>query len=305
MTGVRKFARVKVPPIAAAVHRAARRRALRAARRGDRGAHGPAVPRHGPAVPPLLPRDARRRRRGRRGRSRRPARRDRDRPATTATRRHADPTGDRRHDERRGARGPDARVGPGGIPGLRRRRTPRARRPLVLREPRSTRPEGRAVDAGHAARAPVAGGPAGRVRGGAARRHPGASPLRLLRILRRGVRGSGGAGPRRPRDQADPLSHLGRQPDHPLPGAGRRRRQAGGGPRRAEGAIRRGSQHLVRTNAGNGWGARGVRHGGPQDAREDLPGGAPGERRHPTVRAPGDRQLQLRRPRDCTKTSGC
>ncbi len=73
-------------------------------------------------------------------------------------------------------------------------------------------------------------------------RRAGAPPVRVVHDERRGLPRTGRA-PARARDQADPVPHLGRQPDRR--GAHQRRRagQAGARPRRGQGALRRGREH--------------------------------------------------------------
>ena len=73
-----------------------------------------------------------------------------------------------------------------------------------------------------------------------------------LRELRRGgaVPAPGGARSRRGGDQADALPHQRRQPDRARADRGGRSRQVGHGAGRAEGALRRGSQHPLGARPG-------------------------------------------------------
>ena len=94
-------------------------------------------------------------------------------------------------------------------------------------------------------------------------------------------------------------------PDHPIAGTGSGLRQAGRGPGRAEGAVRRTGQHRLRAHAGNRGRPRGVRHGRPEDARQDLPRRAARERRDPPLCAHRHRQLQPAGPHGSTRTWDC
>ena len=77
---------------------------------------------------------------------------------------------------------------------------------------------------------------------------------------------------------------------------GRRGRQAGGGARRAEGALRRAQQHHLGEPAGGRRHPRRLRPGEPEDALQALSGRAAGGRRDPPLRAHRHRQLQPARP---------
>ena len=139
-----RFARVKVPPLLPALHRAARRRAVRAARAGDRGAPRLAVPGDGHRRAAPVPRDPRRRLRAR-GRGRGPPRGHRDRCCTPLeVRRRRAPRG--RHDDV--AEVLELLCRELELARRRRQRRRRAARPLralgPLR-PRPSRAEGRAV----------------------------------------------------------------------------------------------------------------------------------------------------------------
>ena len=69
--------------------------------------------------------------------------------------------------------------------------------------------------------------------------------------------------------QADPLPHLGRQPDRGLAHPGGRGGQAGGRHRRAEGPLRRAGQHRVGPGARGGRGPRRLRPGRAEDPLQD------------------------------------
>ena len=149
---------------------------------------------------------------------------------------------------------------------------------------------------------PAVRGERGRVERHPRRRHPGPSPVPLVR---RGdaLRAGGGGGPAGARDQDDALPGEPDLADRPGPHAGRRARQGGGRPRRAAGALRRGGQHPLGARARGGGRARRLRPRGLQDPLQGVPRRAPGARRHPPLLPPRDRQLQradrrhLRRPR--------
>ena len=173
---------------------------------------------------------------------------------------------------------------------LRGGRAARAGRPDVAREARPPGSQGRPVLARgardpHAARhVDLRGDPRGR--------HPPAPPVRLVLAGRRDDRaGVGGLEDRR--DQDDALPDEPRLGAHPGPRPRGRERQAGGRPRGAQGALRRGEQHHVGQVARAGGRPRRVRRRRPQDARQDRPRRAAREGRDPAVRPPRDRQLQL------------
>ncbi len=99
--------------------------------------------------------------------------------------------------------------------------------------------------------------------------------------------------PGRPRDQADDVPHLDAgEPDHPRVDPRRGARQAGGRAGRAQGPVRRGGQHHLRPRARAGGRARRVRGRRAEDPREDLARRATRGRRHPPVRPRRHRQLQ-------------
>ena len=74
------------------------------------------------------------------------------------------------------------------------------------------------------------------------------------------------------------------QPDRPLADPRGRARQAGGGARRAEGALRRAGEHHVGPCARGGGRARRLRRRRPEDPRQDLARRAAGGRRDPPLR---------------------
>ena len=84
-----------------------------------------------------------------------------------------------------------------------------------------------------------------------------------------------------------------------------RRRQAGGGAGRAEGALRRTQQHRLGDAAGRSRRPRRLRRREPQDPLQAVPGRAQGSRRRPPLRAHRHRQLQPRDRTASTPTSAC
>ncbi len=110
------------------------------------------------------------------------------------------------------------------------------------------------------------------------RRHPaegsrGPSPLQIVR-RRRPVPQSGGARSQCRRDQADALSHLGRQPDRAGAGRSGGTGQVGDGAGRAQGALRRGGQHPLGARPRARRRAGGLRLHRAQDPRQAVDGGA-------------------------------
>ena len=84
-------------------------------------------------------------------------------------------------------------------------------------------------------------------------------PLRLVRDLGRALRRAGGRRPGRARDQADRVPHERRLAARPGADPRGRARQAGGLPRRAQGALRRAREHRLGARAGGGGRARRLR----------------------------------------------
>ncbi len=210
-TGVRTFARVKVPEGDAPALPPGRRGRpdVRRARAGHRRAPAGALPRDGGRRQRRVPRDARRRLRGLR-RGRRPARGGRGRAAPPPLRRGRAPRDQRRH-ERRAARGAHAGPARRGAAGLRGRGPARLHRPLADRQAARLRRAARpAVDAGHPAAAAGRRRPSGVDmfevirQGDVLVHHPYDSFVDLGRALRR----AGGRGPRRPGDQDDRVPHV-------------------------------------------------------------------------------------------------
>ena len=122
------------------------------------------------------------------------------------------------------------------------------------RRSRPARPACRSVDAGHAAPAhPTRRGRARRrVRGGPGGRHPRPPPVRIVRRVGGAVHHPGRGRPRRPDDQDDAVPHVGRLADRAVADPRGRARQAGRGPRRDQGALRRGGEHHLGPQAGAG-----------------------------------------------------
>ena len=134
-------------------------------------------------------------------------------------------------------------------------------------------------------------------------RRPRPPPVRLVRHQRPALHRAGRGRQERARDQADALPDVGRLPDRRRPqgrcGGGQAGRRAGGD----QGAVRRAGQHPVGARAGALGRARRLRARRPQDALQDLPGGAPGGQPHPPLLPHRHGQLQpedraaVRRPR--------
>ncbi|CAM5405238.1 Polyphosphate kinase [Streptomyces fumanus] len=116
-------------------------------------------------------------------------------------------------------------------------------------------------------------------------------PVPLLLHLRPGLPGAGGRRPGRPGDQADPVPDLGRLPHSRRPHRGRRGRQAGPGPGRDQGPLRRARQHQVGPQAGGGRLPRRLRPGRPEDPLQAVAGGPPGGRDPPPLQPRRHRQL--------------
>ena len=92
----------------------------------------------------------------------------------------------------------------------------------------------------------------------------------VVQFLRQAARRSRSGG-----DQADALPHLQRQPDRARAGRRGRSRQVGDRAGRAEGALRRGSQHPLGARPRARRRAGGLRLHRTEDPRQDVAGGAP------------------------------
>ena len=138
------------------------------------------------------------------------------------------------------------------------------------------------------------------------RRHPREGHHRPppLRILRRGraVPAPGGGRPGSRGDQADALPHLQRQPDRARAGRRGRGRQVGDGAGRAQGALRRGSQHPLGARPRARRRAGRVRLHRTEDPREDVAGGAARGRQAAQLRAISAPATTTRSPRASTPT---
>ncbi len=244
----------------------------------------------GPRVAPL-PRDPRRRARHPGARGRRPARDHRALRAPAAVR-----LGDPRHHRRAHAgahpRHPQREPRAGRAGHLHGQVAPRPQQPLGPPAHRPPRPVVSASGAVHA-------GGAGRRRGGRHLRrhppagHPAAPPLRLVRPGR-GLRELRRRRPRRAGHQDHALPRGPQRAGRRRADGGRRQRQAGGRPPRAQGALRRREQHRLGQGPRARGRARGVRARRPQDALQDHARRAPRRRPYPPLRASRHRQLQQR-----------
>ena len=279
---------------AAAVHRAARaavaaRADVRDARRRGLRQHPRAVPRRHGGRRASLPRRARRRPRARSRRRAGPAADGRGQPEAAAP----------RPDLAAAARGATCRRACGRCWWKRwafrsdevvaDARTARPRRLGAADAPAPPRAEGRAV---------LAAQPLAPRRG--SHRHLRSHPRRgsarppSLRVVRVGRDVRPRRGRRSPRggDQDDALPHrraiAAARPADP----GGRERQAGGGAGGDQGAPRRAQQHPVGAASRVARHPRRLRVRRPEDAREAVPGGQAGVRRHPALRPHQHRQLQ-------------
>ena len=95
------------------------------------------------------------------------------------------------------------------------------------------------------------------------------------------------------------------EPHHPVADPRRRARQAGRCPGRAEGSVRRGAEHHLCARARAGGCARRVRRRGVEDAREDLARRPPRAERGPSLRPRRHREPTTPSPPGSTRTSGC
>ncbi len=116
------------------------------------------------------------------------------------------------------------------------------------------------------------------------------SPLRILR-RRRPVPAAGRARPRCRRHQADALPHLEQFADRARAGRSRRGRQVRDRADRAQGAVRRGSQHPLGTRSRTRRRAGRVRLHRTEDPRQAVDGGAPRGRQPRHLRPHRHRQL--------------
>ena len=132
------------------------------------------------------------------------------------------------------------------------------------------------------------------VRGDRAPGHRRPPPVRLVRDERRGVRPGGRVGSAGRRAQDDRVPDERRLGDRTVADEGFRERQAGRLRRRAEGALRRASQHRLGARPGAGGRACRLRVPGHEDPREDDAGRSARGRRAAALRAHRHRQL----PRD-------
>ncbi len=279
--------------------------ALRAARGRHPRAPQAALPRHGRARGAQLPGHPQRGPRGRGGRRGEPPQGAGEgapapalRAAGAARGRGVDrPAGARaaglraRHLRGRGLPGRRA-ARPGGAAQHRR---PAARGPQVPRVRPDHPPAAGRGRVGRAGR---------RVQGDVALRRTAAPPLRLVRHVGAAVPRAGRGRPARAGDQADPLPHLRRLPDHRRPRRRGRGRQAGAGDRRDQGALRRGGQHPLGAQARAGRLPRRLRPGRPEDPLQAGDGRARRARGHPPLHPHRHRQLQRQDRADCTRTSG-
>ena len=143
--------------------------------------------------------------------------------------------------------------------------------------------------------------PGRRVRRSAPARRPAAPPLRLLRHVRAAVPRAGGRRPARAGDQADAVPDVRRLPDHRRARRRGRVRQAGAGPDRDQGPVRRVGQHPLGPQARARRLPRRLRPGRPQDALQAGHGGPRRARGHPPLHPHRHRQLQ---PQDRTLLRG-
>ena len=288
-------------PLRQAAGRGRRRAAaLRSARTDHPRLHRPALSRLQGHRPRQLPRHSRQRHRSR-GRGRRPGAPVRER-AETAAARFGHPPRDRRQHAGAAARFRHRR--------RRRRRLRRRpdRRPARARRAQPDhrrRPAGAEVSSDQSALSRARARQWRRL----LRRDPPEGPRRppSLRILRRGgaVSRSGGARSQRRGDQADALSHLGRQSDRPRADRSGRSRQVGHRADRAEGALRRGSQHPLGARPRARRRAGRVRLHRAEDPRQAVDGGAGAKRARSSPIAISAPATITRSPRASTPTYRC
>ena len=151
------------------------------------------------------------------------------------------------------------------------------------------------LDASHPPGVPTRSGQPGRsarrVRADAHARRARALPLPLVRDQRRAVRQAGGRRPQRAGDQDDRVPDLGRFCAGAIADRGGREGQAGRGAGRAQGSLRRASEHRLVPRAGRSRRPRRARHPGPEDPRQGDPRRAARARRRAPLRDDRDRQL--------------
>ena len=135
--------------------------------------------------------------------------------------------------------------------------------------------------------------PAGRhVRRPEAARRAAAPPVRLVRDQRHALHRAGRRRPAGAGHQADPLPHLGRLPHHRRPDRGGRAGQAGAGAGRDQGPLRRAGQHRLGPAAGAARLPRRLRAARSEDPLQAVDGGPRRARRAAPLRPHRHRQLQ-------------
>ena len=138
-----------------------------------------------------------------------------------------------------------------------------------------------------------------------AARRAAAPPVRLVRHQRAALHRAGGRRPAGAGDQADPLPHLGRLPDHRRPDRGGRGGQAGAGAGRDQGPVRRAGQHRLGPAAGAARLPRGLRPARAEDPLQAVHGGPRRAGRAAPLRPHRHRQLQPEDGPACTRTWAC
>ena len=138
-----------------------------------------------------------------------------------------------------------------------------------------------------------------------AARRAAAPPVRLVRHQRAALHRAGGRRPAGAGDQADPLPHLRRLAHRRRPDRGRRGGQAGAGAGGDQGPFRRAGQHRLGPAAGAARLPRGLRAAGPEDPLQAVPGGPRRARRAAPLRPHRHRQLQPQDGPASTRTWAC
>ncbi len=180
-------------------------------------------------------------------------------------------------------------------------------RAVLPRRPRPGRAQVPGLPALHPP-APGRGGDrqAGRhVRRPQAARRAAAPPVRLVRHQRATLHRAGGRRPAGAGDQADPLPHLGRLAHHRRPDRGGRGRQAGAGAGGDQGPLRRAGQHRLGPAAGAARLPRGLRTARAEDPLQAVHGGPRRARRAAPLRPHRHRELQPEDGPASTRTWGC